>query len=147
MKGNGRIIIPFLNLGHLQGEKCLYFCSHNSPSHIREQFQGEGIHLIPFEEKGQLEFFQLDDFCLQGERFQVQKMLTKLEGIAEKALSHGYHSIRATGEMDWILKNREDMNSFIQYEHLLNKYLNISLLSIPSAVFASTIATSSLQRS
>lgn len=116
-------VIPFLQMGLEQGEKCFYVVDSRTAKQIRHLLIKEGIDAESVEQSGQLVIRHQSDAYTQEGFFDPDRMIALLISETEKALSEGYTALRVTGEMTWVLKGLPGSEKVIEYEAKLNSDL------------------------
>ncbi|GEM_PF-1983929 len=110
-------IVPFIQTGLDQGQKCIYVVDTNTAKYIREVFKGADADLAGFEESGQFSILHERDTYTQEGFFDPDLLISE----TKKALEEGYTALRVTGEMTWALRKYTGSERLLEYEAKLNR--------------------------
>ncbi|GAK50071.1 conserved domain protein [Candidatus Moduliflexus flocculans] len=115
-----KIVAQYLAAGVRQGELVRYFTDETTPETIRSWLLDMGVELPEVEEKGSFMIAQAENaYCPSG-RFEPQAMIDGCVHRYDLAKQAGYHGVRSTGEMTWVLKGLPGSDRVLEYEALLN---------------------------
>lgn len=114
-------IIPFINIGIEQNDKCIYVADANTAGQVRAFFRRAGADIDKAEKSGQLAILNESQAYTRGGVFDPDKMIALLIEETEKALSDGYSALRVTGEMSWALRGYLGADRLMEYEAKLNR--------------------------
>ena len=113
-------IIPFLNNGLKNGEKCLYITHAHKVEDICSYLEKIKVDCKRIIDRGQILFLDKSQSCVREGFFDPENMIEFLRLETQKALDQGYSGLRASGEMSWVLEDGGALDRLIEYEDLLN---------------------------
>jgi hypothetical protein len=115
------LLIPYLEEGIRNGEKCICLVDSSGPEHIWESLhceQAAGNGHAP-----QVEVLRSTESYLRNGRFSTDEMIGWLtENVTAALTSDGFPMVRAAGEMSWALRAFPGVGELFYYESQLNKY-------------------------
>ncbi len=115
-----KIIAKFLAAGLARSEQVGYFADTATPADVRSWLQDLGA-LIPEErEDGPFTIFRAQDVYCPNGNFVPAKMLARVGGCYDHAVSAGYTGARVSGEMSWALRGIAGSDRLMEYEALIN---------------------------
>jgi len=82
---------------------------------IRSYLAAAGLDVAHKVRKGSLVLSSDQNHLVNG-RFDVDNMQRLLSDAVDRALSHGYHSLWATGDMSWEFGGEQDFSKLLEYE-------------------------------
>jgi signal transduction histidine kinase/ActR/RegA family two-component response regulator len=117
-------LIPFLKRGLAAGERCLYLADGATTEMAERALAHEGIDLDREKERGALVLLTRRDGFLQGGRFDPGAMTDLLRQAEQEALDDGFSGLRLASEMGWCLGEVPGAERFLEYEAMLNRFLD-----------------------
>jgi len=114
-----RLLIPFLQQGIREGDKCLCLIDEAEPATVRDGVVEQNGVWQPRSE--QLDVDRASDVYLQSGRFSVEHMMSFLSARLAVAAQCDFPLLRAAGEMSWVLPEPEGSGDFFVYESAVNK--------------------------
>ena len=115
------LLIPYLEEGIRNGEKCICIVDSSAPEHIWESLHGD--HGGADRPARQVEVLRSTESYLRHGRFDTDEMIDWLTENVTAALSaDGFPRVRAAGEMSWALRAFPGSGELFYYESQLNKY-------------------------
>jgi chemotaxis family two-component system sensor kinase Cph1 len=112
---------PFIRIGLLRRERCLYITNDTSVAVVRERLRQALINVEEAEANGSLKITTKNDTYNKHGSFQPEKMVADLQSELEAARASGYSGLRATGEMTWALAAPDSLQQLIGYEVSLHR--------------------------
>jgi PAS domain S-box-containing protein/putative nucleotidyltransferase with HDIG domain len=113
-------IIPFLNNGLKNGEKCLYIAHAHKAEDICGYLEKMKVDCKRIIDRGQILFLDKGQSYVREGFFDPENTIEFLRFETQKALDQGYSGLRASGEMSWVLEYGGSLDRLIEYEDLLN---------------------------
>lgn len=114
-------IVPFIEHGLEQGERCLYVADDNTKADIVDALREGGIDVEEAQESGALSIHTKEDTYVRTGEFDTEAMIEFWqETLAEARDEKGFAGVRAAAEMTWALDEDTDLDRLVQYEALLN---------------------------
>jgi two-component system sensor histidine kinase UhpB len=117
------VAVPFLREGLARGECCLYLAEKLAAEELSSALAGAGIDVALEQSRQGLRHFTPGEDFLQSGEFSPQAMIEMLREIDSAALRDGFSGVRVIGEMAWAKRHRVDSQRLIEYEALLNQFL------------------------
>jgi PAS domain S-box-containing protein len=112
--------VPFISIGLKRGEKCIYVVDTSPADEIRKYLGEEGVNVAAAEKSGQLSILHETEAYTREGSFDPDRMIALLISETEKAIVDGYPTLRATGEMTWMLRGHPGSERLLEYEAKLN---------------------------
>jgi hypothetical protein len=100
--------------------RCLYLNSPAMVAGMRSYLAAAGVDVAHEVGKASL-VLSSDQGHLMAGRFDVGRMMEKLEDTVNQALADGYRGLWATGDMGWELGPEDDFSKLIEYEWRLEE--------------------------
>ena len=116
-------VTTFLITGLRQGEKCYYVVDIHTTDQVRALLHEHGVDVASAEASGQLVILAETEAYTRGGFFDPDQMISFGITLIETAIAEGYHAVRGTGEMSWVLRGHPGSNRFIEYEAKVNRDL------------------------
>ncbi|MGC8836857.1 MAG: PAS domain S-box protein [Anaerolineae bacterium] len=116
------LLTAFLRQGLARGEKVVYIADTHEVDTLLGYLQEGGVNPDPYLARGQLVFLTPQETYLEGGSFDPQRMIARLEAMAQEALAKGYSALRVTGEMTWALQGALGANRLLEYEARLEEF-------------------------
>jgi len=114
------ILVPYLKAGLENNEFCMWITSEPlGPKESQNALRKTMPDLDEYLRKGQIEILPYDQWYLQDDDFNQQRMLKKWNDKLTGALTNGYAGMRITGNTTWV--DQKLWNGFINYEHQINE--------------------------
>jgi DNA-binding CsgD family transcriptional regulator len=113
-----RLLLPFLQEGMRDGDKCLCLVDDVAPSTVRHQVEGDGETALPHR-ADQLNVDVASSVYLQAGQFSVDHMISFLERSLSEA-TEDFPRLRAAGQMSWVLPMPVGADDFFVYESAVN---------------------------
>jgi signal transduction histidine kinase/ActR/RegA family two-component response regulator len=117
-------LVPFLKRGLAAGERCLYLADDTTTDLAEEALLSEGIDVDRERERGALVLLTRRDGFLRDGRFDPGAMTDLLRQAEQEALDDGFAGLRVASEMSWCLGHAPGSERFLEYEALLNRFLD-----------------------
>ena len=115
------LLIPYLEEGIRNGEKCICLVDSSGPEQIWESLHCE--HPAPDGHAPQVEVLRSTESYLRHGRFDTDEMIDWLtENVTAALGTDGFPLVRAAGEMSWALRAFPGVGELFYYESQLNKY-------------------------
>ncbi|HMJ47580.1 MAG TPA: PAS domain S-box protein, partial [Ferruginibacter sp.] len=122
------IVVPFFKAGLENNEFCVWIVSNSALITVEEATQAleKAVpdlrrHIL----EGQIEIFKENDWYLEQNKFNLERMSTAWDIKLQRALTLGYDGMRVSGDTFWLKEN--DWKDFSAYE----KQLNDSIIDQP----------------
>jgi PAS domain S-box-containing protein len=115
------ILIPLLCPGLEQGEKVICIVEPCNVPVLTDYLRNDGCDVESFLAREQLRILPYTDLLSEGEVFDPDRMIERLQVETEQALAKGYSALRLTVEMTWVLRGIPGSDRLIEYEARLNK--------------------------
>jgi signal transduction histidine kinase/ActR/RegA family two-component response regulator len=116
-------LVPFLKRGLAAAERCLYLAAAATTELAERALASEGIDVGRERERGALVLLTSRDSFLQGGRFNPGAMTDLLRQAEQDALDDGFTGLRLASEMSWCLGQEPGTERFLEYEAMLNRFL------------------------
>jgi signal transduction histidine kinase/CheY-like chemotaxis protein len=116
-------LVPFLKRGLVAGERCLYLADAGTTDLAERALASEGIDVDRERERGALVLLTRRDTFLRGGRFDPGAMTDLLRQAEQEALDDGFSGLRLASEMTWCLGAEPGTERFLEYEAMLNRFL------------------------
>ena len=120
----GDVVSTFLITELKRGEKCAYIVDTHTVDQMRALLYERGVDVATAEASGQLAIFNETETYTRGGFFDPDQMIAFVITEAEKAAAEGYHGLRGSSEMSWVLHGHPGSNRFVEYETKLNRDLH-----------------------
>jgi signal transduction histidine kinase/ActR/RegA family two-component response regulator len=117
-------LIPFLKRGLAARERCLYLADDITTDLAEQALASEGIDVDRERERGALVLLTRRDGFLRDGRFDPGAMTDLLRQAEQEALDDGFAGLRVASEMSWCLGHAPGSERFLEYEALLNRFLD-----------------------
>ena len=115
--GRDETLLPFLRAGLEAGDLCTAVLDQVEPDALRAQ-------LSEAESVDGLELFCSSEAYLRGGRFDKDAMIEFWDSSLSRGLADGHHEFaRSCGEMSWSLQPLPGVDSLLEYESELNRFL------------------------
>ncbi len=114
-----RLLLPFLQEGMRDGDKCLCLVDDVAPTTVRHQVEGAGAPSQPHR-ADQLNIDVASSVYLQSGQFSVEHMTSFLARSLSEATEEDFPLLRAAGEMSWVLPMPVGADDFFVYESAVN---------------------------
>jgi PAS domain S-box-containing protein len=115
------VAIPFLRMGLDRGEKCIYVQDDGTENLARAAMASHGIDVERAIATERLVLLSKEDVYLRHGRFDPEWVLTFWADAGAEAKRQGFRSLRAVGEMDWMLRGSPDRDRWRRYESQLTR--------------------------
>ena len=125
-----RQFVPYLQVGLLSGERCVYFVDENPPSFVIEAMQENGFDLAPYIENGAFCVISTRDAHLSRGHFSEEKMMSYWLESMSNASRSGFSAMRVAVEMTWALSDAPGCELLAPYEARLNDFVKKHDVSI-----------------
>ena len=117
------VLIPFIRQGIERGERVFYIVDARTAETIARYLDAEGLDAAALQAAGQLRIETSDATYTQGGEFSPQGMIAMLSAETQRALDEGFPALRVTGEMTWALHGLPGSERLMEYEALLNDFI------------------------
>jgi hypothetical protein len=118
--------VPFLKEGLARGERCLYVADDRTVAHIAEVLAAAGVDVARQRERGALRVLTKRETYLESGEFDPQKVIDLFRREEAQAVAEGFSGLRILGEMTWAMGPEVGCDRLIEFEALLNRYLENS---------------------
>jgi signal transduction histidine kinase/ActR/RegA family two-component response regulator len=122
-------LVPFFKTGLAAGDQCLYIGPAAAARRIEHALAQQKIPVGRELERGALVMLTERKRWLPDGRFDPGVMMDLLRQTEQQALDDGFHGLRITWDMDWVLDGAPGAGRLIEYEALLNRFLTGSRTS------------------
>lgn len=116
------LLTAYIRRGLEMNEKVIYIVDARTSETIRGYLRAEGVDVEPYLKNGQLSILTADQSYMRDGIFVPERMIDLLRQETERAISEGYHALRATGEMSWVLRGYPGSERLMEYEAKLNDF-------------------------
>lgn len=106
-----------------ENTRCLYLNSPPMVTGVRSYLFAAGVDVEQESRKGRL-VMSSDLGHLVNGRFDASRMLALLDTALSQALSDGYQSLWATGDMSWEFGPDKDFSKLLDYEWRLEEFMS-----------------------
>jgi len=113
------LVLPFLQEGLREGDKCLCLVDDVAPDTFRHQVEGPGRSTLP-QRTDQLNIDVASSVYLQAGEFSVDHMTSFLASSLSETTAEHFPLLRAAGEMSWVLPMPVGADDFFAYEAAVN---------------------------
>jgi hypothetical protein len=117
---NVSVIVSYILSRIEKNEKCFYITANFDTKNIIEQLK-QYIDVDKVIEKGQLVILDKKEAYIIDGRFDPKKMIQLLKELSSTALDEGYNAFAITGELSWLLSDKDGFKRIMEYEYLLNQ--------------------------
>jgi len=115
------LLIPYLEEGIRNGEKCICLVDSSDPERIWESLHCD--HTAQEGDAPQVEVLRSTESYLRHGRFDTDEMIGWLtENVTTALTTDRFPLVRAAGEMSWALRAFPGVGELFYYESQLNKY-------------------------
>jgi hypothetical protein len=116
------LLVPYFKVGLEKNEFCMWFTSQTlEVQEAKEILRGAVPDVDVYFEKGQIEIIPYTHWYVKEGVFDSDRILNGWVENLNKALAHGYDSIRLSGNIFWLEK--EDWSDFVDYEEEVDRVL------------------------
>jgi signal transduction histidine kinase len=121
------VAIPFLKEGLRRRERCLYVADDRSVDQITQALHSSGVDVAHEQARGALRILtHRESYLASDDEFDPQAMIEFLRQAEGQAIADGFSGLRVLGEMTWALGPKLTGHRLIEYEALVNKFLQNS---------------------
>ncbi|WP_336345041.1 MEDS domain-containing protein [Halalkalicoccus ordinarius] len=113
-------VVPFMQQGLEEGERCLYVVDESSESEVLEALRLGGIDVDAALESGALTIHSVEETYLRNGTFEPDEMLSFYADAIEDATAE-YEALRVGAETSWILEEETTLEKFMEYESKVNE--------------------------
>jgi len=103
-----------------ENKRCLYLNSPPMVAGLRSYLFAAGVDVPAEVQQGSL-VLSSDSGHLHNELFDIDRMVSLLNGAVSKALDDGYEGVWATGDMSWEFGPKKDFSKLLEYEWRLEE--------------------------
>jgi hypothetical protein len=104
-----------------EGYRCLYLNSPVMVAGMRSYLAASGLD-VAYEVARASLVLSSDQSHLTARRFEVARMMAKLEDAVNQALEDGFRGLWATGDMGWEFGPEADFSKLVEYEWKLEEF-------------------------
>jgi len=122
-------IVPFIIGGLKSNKKCLYMLDESTQESLETAFINIGYDIIKALKSKQLVFYTKIETYIKDKYFEPEKIINFLKEAEKKALAEGYSGLRVISEMNAAQTDFNDLEKLIDYENLLNNFIQASRVS------------------
>jgi hypothetical protein len=113
-------IAQFLQSGLKAGEKVVYLVDQTTPEEMRAHLSRYGLNPPATMPENQLAIVPTTKAYIPDGTFKVERMLNNVSAMYTDAIKSHFVGARASGEMEWALRNVPGSEGLIEYESRLN---------------------------
>jgi hypothetical protein len=118
------VLQSYIQDGISAGEKAIHICDPNERHAHLHQLERMGIPITDCTRTGQLEVLGWHDAYLKDGRFDGDTMMALVEETIRQSLAEGFQRVRIVGHMEWASQAWPGVERLIEYESLVNNFLN-----------------------
>lgn len=122
-------IIPFFIDGLNKGNKCIYILGEQSQDEVIKAFTDSGVDLLPYILKKDFIFASHKDIYFKNNNFNIKNVTSNLVAEESKAMEQGYTGLRVAGSAWSIINESPILSDFVEYEKLVNEFLESSFIT------------------
>ncbi len=115
--------VAFIADGLRLGERCIYVANDSPFEELIRRFAEVGVDVRSESDRGALRVLTKHDVYLREGKFDARGMIDYLAECESAAVADGYAGLRFQGEMTWALDANLEGDRLIEYEALLNEFL------------------------
>ncbi len=115
------VMVPFIAYGLHAGQRCVWVGPEPSCESIRKELAAIGADLPTLEASGQLIILRDIDYYLRGGLFEPARTMDLLRTLLRDSKEQGYETMRVTGDVSWLVRERVDEETWAQFEAALNE--------------------------
>ncbi|MFO7814799.1 MAG: MEDS domain-containing protein [Halanaerobiales bacterium] len=116
-----KVVSDFILSSIENDEKCIYVSGQYSDLEIKEKLQKNTDRLDELIEKEQLLFLEKEQ--LYENEFNGEQIINNFIKEAKKAVKNGYKGLSVTGEISWVLEQKNSKQKITNYGKNINKEL------------------------
>jgi signal transduction histidine kinase len=116
-------LVPFFRTGLSAGDRCLYIGPAAAARRIERELTRQGAAVGRERERGALVLLTDRRQWLPGGSFEPGGAMDLLRQTEQQALDDGFHGLRITWDMAWLLDGSPGAERLTEYEALLNRFL------------------------
>jgi len=117
------VMVPFMVQGLRAKQRCVWVGPTASCELFRNRLAHLGGDLPTLETSGQLVVMSDLEYYLEEGLFEPARTMQLLRTFLRDSQAQGYHTMRVTGDVSWILQDRIDVEIWTQWETALNDAL------------------------
>jgi hypothetical protein len=118
------VLQDYIQEGLKAGEKAIHICDpklrHDHIHHLEQM----GVPTADCTRTGQLQVLGWHDAYLRDNRFDGDTMMALVEETIQTSLAEGFKRVRIIGHMEWASEAWPGVERLIEYESLVNNFLN-----------------------
>ncbi|WP_224244171.1 MEDS domain-containing protein [Hyalangium gracile] len=114
----------YIQEGITAGEKAIHICNPKQVDEHLHHLEHMGIPTADCTRTGQLEVLGWHDAYLKNDRFDGETMMALVEEAIRTSLAEGFPRVRLVGHMEWASESWPGVERLIEYEALVNNFLN-----------------------
>ena len=115
-------VIPFIRIGLVRGEKCIYIADDNTTGQVLNTMRADGIDVESALGKGALVIANKKETYLKKGYFDPDEMIQFLKVATDSAKKDGFPALRVTWEMPQVLGKYPGNMQLMEYESKLNLF-------------------------
>jgi signal transduction histidine kinase len=116
-------LVPFFKTGLSAGVRCLYIGPAAAGRRIERELTRQGVPVGSELDRGALVLLTRREQWLPNGRFEPGEMMDLLRQTEQQALDDGFHGLRITWDLAWLLDSSPGAERLTEYEALLNRFL------------------------
>ena len=117
----------FIKQGFLRGERCIYVAADdNMAQKVRQSCVEVGVDVASEMARDALRLLSKHQVYLAGGEFDPKRMIDYLAQAEADAIALGFSGLRFVGDMNWALGSEPGCDRLIEYESLLNRFVENS---------------------
>lgn len=113
-------VVPYLIAGLAAGDKVVYVADDLPLDRIRAELQSAGVDVDAAASSGKLVLTTAKDAFFGDGRFDVERALANVRGLAEEAKAAGFARVRFSVEMTYLLADVPGIERGIEFESRAN---------------------------
>jgi len=124
------VAVPFIRGGLECGERCYYVADGLSTASMLDGLAKSGVDLAAERSRGALQILTKQDTYMRSGEFVPAAMIDFLAEAEIAARTDGFSGARIVGVMSWALDSPVSMERLVEYEAILDAFLEESRLAI-----------------
>jgi hypothetical protein len=110
------VMVPFMAQGLAAEQRCIWVSQSTSADLFRRRLAEAGADVATLEASDQLVIVPCTDYYLKDGIFDVERTLELAVRLFEDSVRAGYASVRATGDVSWLLEHPAELATWERYE-------------------------------
>ncbi len=118
------VVTSFVRHGLQQGEKVLYIADTGTAETASRYLRDDGLDVAAHLDRGQPTVLTPAEIWAQGDEFDPEATIARLQAETERALAEGYSALRVAAELTRALQTLSGREQLIEYEARLNEFFS-----------------------